>query len=421
MKMKIALAVVIALTFMGGGYYVAQRTTWGAITSKAELQRRIQDLNGRKVSGFIDGGLTLENVTLKGTTFIDVEARNSHFKNVIFEDCTFIKVDFRESTFENVSFIGGKMAYRGDTNFRYNLTNFAGSVFSGTVLFDSVTLDNAYISGIQGGNDNLVVFRNMQGIRNGMSVINGDDINLRVENCSSEEYLFAALFENSTIYAINSTFTGSGFAGKAEAVYIDNCKLLDGSTGGVARTVVIKNSILCGGVGNSTPFTKHIYLINNQYPETKQGLTTLACGDSTTVFIDGRNVKNACMAIFGGKITVRDVNFDWLRLSEKTAPSEELNFHNVTIRKGDWRKVTLKSGQWENVTIYPPVQVPDATIQNVKTRYLTFPQGSPWVDRNSATSIDIQDSPIPFEWPEVHVPTPEELGIKPKDGAAAKG
>ena len=420
MKIKLVLAIAVILCILGGAYYMSQNTPFGAtITSKAELQRRIQDLNGRKISGFIDGGLTLENVTLKGTTFIDVEARNSHFKNVIFEDCTFIKVDFRESTFENVSFIGGKMAYRGDTNFRYNLTNFAGSVFSGTVLFDSVTLDNAYISGIQGGNDNLVVFRNMQGIRNGMSVINGDDINLRVENCSSEEYLFAALFENSTIYAINSTFTGSGFAGNAEAVYIDNCKLLDGSTGGMARTIVIKNSVVCGGLGG--PHAQNIYLINNQYPVMKQGRANLACSENTTVFIDGQNVKNARMMIFGGRVTIKNVDFESLGLSIDEDPIGSLNLHNVTIRKGDWEEGTLRGGQWENVTIYPPVQVPDATIQNVKTRYLTFPQGSPWVDRNSATSIDIQDSPIPFEWPEVHVPTPEELGIKPKDGAAAKG
>ena len=410
--MKIALAVVIALTFMGGGYYVAQRTTWGAITSKAELQRRIQDLNGRKVSGFIDGGLTLENVTLKGTTFIDVEARNSHFKNVTFENCTFIKVDFRESTFENVSFIGGKMAYRGDIKFSYNLTNFEGSVFSGTVLFDSVALDHVYMYGVGGKDSNNVFFKNMHNINNGdMTTINGNDINLKVENSTCNGKLFASLFGNSTIYAINSTFTGSGFAGNAEAVYIDNCKLLDGSTGGMARTIVIKNSVVCGGLGG--PHAQNIYLINNQYPVMKQGRANLACSENTTVFIDGQNVKNARMMIFGGRVTIKNVDFESLGLSIDEDPIGSLNLHNVTIRKGDWEEGTLRGGQWENVTIYPPVQVPDATIQNVKTRYLTFPQGSPWVDRNSATSIDIQDSPIPFEWPEIKVPTPEELGIKP--------
>ena len=145
----------------------------------------------------------------------------------------------------------------------------------------------------------------------------------------------------------------------------------------------------------------------------KQGRANLACSENTTVFIDGQNVKNARMMIFGGRVTIKNVDFESLGLSIDEDPIGSLNLHNVTIRKGDWEEGTLRGGQWENVTIYPPVQVPDATIQNVKTRYLTFPQGSPWVDRNSATSIDIQDSPIPFEWPEIKVPTPEELGIKP--------
>jgi hypothetical protein len=90
---------------------------------------------------------------------------------------------------------------------------------------------------------------------------------------------------------------------------------------------------------------------------------------------------------------------------------QSLNLRNVILRGADLTKLSLKSGQWENVWIYPPVKVSDTDFRNLKVHNLVFPEGEPWVDETNGTNLNFKESPTPFDWPEVHVPTPIELGL----------
>lgn len=88
---------------------------------------------------------------------------------------------------------------------------------------------------------------------------------------------------------------------------------------------------------------------------------------------------------------------------------QALNLRNVTIKGGKFWQGRIKSGQWENVKIYPEVNVENANIENIVGYNVTFPEGSPW--RGKAKNASMTVSKTPFEWPEIKVPTPEELGL----------
>ena len=87
-----------------------------------------------------------------------------------------------------------------------------------------------------------------------------------------------------------------------------------------------------------------------------------------------------------------------------------LNMKNVRINGGDWANSEVINGQWENVQIYPNVYVSDETTLwgDIKVRNVTFPEGSPWKEGRGVTLVE---SKTPFVWPEIKIPTPEELGL----------
>jgi hypothetical protein len=208
----------------------------------------------------------LKNVTIKNATFINFNASYSKFRNVIFINCHFIKVSFYQSEFENVSFIGGSIGYKGDPEIDENLTTFEYSNFLGKIVFDNVRFEKVYMYAIGTNNTKTdVIFKNMHKINNeDIITITGDGINLRIDNCFHKGFLFASLGQNSTIYATNSTFIGSGFGSQSKILYIENCELLDDASLGDSEVIVIKDSVALGsGMG---PYTKEAYFVNNTYP-----------------------------------------------------------------------------------------------------------------------------------------------------------
>jgi hypothetical protein len=56
-------------------------------------------------------------------------------------------------------------------------------------------------------------------------------------------------------------------------------------------------------------------------------------------------------------------------------------------------------------------------LENIETYNLRFPEGVPWVEDHKRPQALANFKPVfierdrPFEWPEVHVPTAEELGL----------
>ena len=86
-----------------------------------------------------------------------------------------------------------------------------------------------------------------------------------------------------------------------------------------------------------------------------------------------------------------------------------INMKNVQIRRGDWKHLILGGGQWENVQISPNVHVDNkkTTLGDVRVRNVTFPEGPPW----KGGELTLVESDTPFDWPEIIIPTPEELGL----------
>jgi hypothetical protein len=50
----------------------------------------------------------------------------------------------------------------------------------------------------------------------------------------------------------------------------------------------------------------------------------------------------------------------------------------------------------------------DAELGEIETYNLTYPDGNPWV---GDVKVKLTERDTPFDWPEIHVPTPEELGL----------
>jgi hypothetical protein len=89
------------------------------------------------------------------------------------------------------------------------------------------------------------------------------------------------------------------------------------------------------------------------------------------------------------------------------------NLRNVRILGGRWHDFNLKGGHWENVELYPPIEITGAPPQfgdDVIFYKVTAPQGGPFKE---GMSFIVSTTKQPFDWPEIHVPTLEEMGIDP--------
>jgi uncharacterized protein YjbI with pentapeptide repeats len=388
---------------------------YGTTVTVEEIMRDPKILDGRTVTGDMEGKLCLDNISVNKTVFVNFIAKNSCFKNIIFNNCKFIKVDFKYSELENVTFNEGSMGYQGDYENKENLTNFEFSTFRGQIIFNNVKFNMVYLHSV-GNQDSVckVLFKDMREINNRdrFAAIQGCSIDLRVDNCALEGDFFGIFDENSSVYATNSTFIGSGFAGnQTNVIYIENCELLNGSIGGAPITLVIKDSTVSGAL--LSKYSKNAYLINNQYPETKNGLTSLIGSQGVEIFIDGQGVKKAKMNILSGQVTIRDLELVSPKIGKVfDYQVQSLNLKNVILRGPDFDGLHLKSGMWENVEIYPPARIPDTVFENLRVYNVTFPEGKPWVEATAKSKVTLIESPSPFDWPEITVPSPKDLGLE---------
>jgi uncharacterized protein YjbI with pentapeptide repeats len=337
---------------------------------------------------------------------------------------------------ENVIFKGGIMSnssrdervYRDDWN-DVKVVN--------KVVFDGVSMRDASLSAFY---DGTLIFKNMSDFRNydssGTILRGSRNINLRIDNCQldgkgvdgKDGIQLCAIGEpahrDGTIYATNSKFTnGSGFAGsQTKTTYIDNCEFTGSAEVGYPQVMVIKNSILGIGVVSTNFHWGDIYFVNNKY------LTCFRPGDTyqyrsavnskNVYFInDGTAMKSAdgsnhvqpiAVNVCGGGANIYDID---LQGPTFMGDIEYLNLRNVRILGGEWYNLNLKGGHWENVEIHAPIEIAGAPPQfgdDLKFYSVTTPQGSPF---NTPVQFTVTESRQPFAWPEVHVPTLEEMGI----------
>ncbi|MDR2444242.1 MAG: hypothetical protein LBE31_12090 [Deltaproteobacteria bacterium] len=388
---------------------------YGKTVTAEEIMRDPRILDGRTVTGDMEEKLSLNNISINKATLVNFKAKRSYLKNVTFNDCTFLKVDFKYSELEDVTFNKGSMGYQGDYEDKDNLTNFEFSTFRGQIIFNNVKINMAYIQSV-GSKDSKckVLFKDMREINNRdrFSTIHGYGIDLRVDNCAREGDIFGILDENSTVYATNSTFIGSGFTGiLTNVIYIENCELLNGATGGAPITLVIKDSTVSGALLGK--YSEKAYLINNKYPKTENGLTSVVGHPGVETFIDGQGVKNARMNILSGQVTIRDLELVNPKISKVfDYQVKTLNLKNVILRGPDFERLQLQSGMWENVEIYPPARVPDTVFENLRVFNVTFPEGKPWVEATANSQVRLIESSSPFDWPEITVPSPKDLNLE---------
>jgi hypothetical protein len=423
------LLFAIAALVLGGGCYA-----YGSAPvnfTPQEIQANPSLLNGKTMRGGTFAGLTLKDVTLTGTKFTEIkleqpvfqnvtfvnaqfdtmDMRDITFTNVRFDNCTFINAHMRGGTFTDVVFKDGKFAYRGDPDNWYNPTYITEIKFS-NVVFDGLATNTSRMDAIKGS----ATFKNMNNMKdfgNTGSIINGRDLTLRVDNCHLEGFTFAAMFGKSTAYVTNSTFKSSGFVGgTSKVMYFENCRLLDGTLITSPETVVVKNSTVCAVFkGQGTWYLEGCKFVVHSM-KSNVGSTFLG-GKKSRGFVLGSKRPALWFGMMGGVLYIFDMRLEQLEFSSTLSidPLVAVNLRNVTIHGGDWQDFAMKGGQCENVKIYPEVQVGNTNLGNVEMHNVTFPDGNPWRGKEAIT-INATTSAKPFAWPEVRVPTPEELGLK---------
>jgi uncharacterized protein YjbI with pentapeptide repeats len=376
------------------GYIFVPRTT-------AELNWKPELLNGLTLrNGELDD-LNFENVTLKDVTFKEVIFRRPRFKNVIFENCNFEGSRFSSGVYDGVLFKGGSMQPT-TSHGKIQPQELSYSQFSNVVL-DGVKIHGGKLS----GTGDLVIFKNMPDI-NGFgshrpSFFSGTGNRVRIDNCIVKNTGF--VHDEGKVYVTNSTFRNATLGGQPDVAYIEKCYANNGITG--AKICVATNCDLMAlylGGGEA-------YFINNTYREkieTSQGFKTFG-DEKTFIYIIGNGSTVIPYNALGGNVTITGSVLKNPYFT-KERDIQSLNLRNVTIRGGEWIKSKVLGGQWENVKIYPPVDITDAVIKNIRGYNVTFPEGPPWTG-NSRGQAEMIVSKTPFTWPEIHVPTPEELGL----------
>jgi uncharacterized protein YjbI with pentapeptide repeats len=376
------------------GYIFVPRTT-------AELNWKPELLNGLTLRNSELNDLNFENVTLKDVTFKEVNFRRPRFKNVVFENCNFEGSRFSSGVYEDVLFKGGSMQPT-TSHGRIERQEFIYSQFSNVVL-DGVKIHGGKLS----GTGDLVIVKNMPDI-NGFgshrpSFFSGTGNRVRIDNCIVKNTGF--VHDEGKVYITNSTFHNATMAGHPDVAYIDKCSANEGLTG--AKICVATNSDLMGGyLGGGKA-----YFINNKYRDNvEKNLGFKTRGDKNTfIYIIGNGSTIIPYYALGGNVTIIDSELKKPYFIQN-GDILSLNLRNVTIRGGEWIESKVLGGQWENVKIYPSVDITGAVIKNVRGYNVTFPEGPPWTG-NSRGQAEMIVSKTPFTWPEIHVPTPEELGL----------
>jgi len=182
--------------------------------------------------------------------------------------------------------------------------------------------------------------------------------------------------------------------------------------------LIVTDSILRGDANVG----RRGYFVRNKYVP---GTTELIDGEiiilgfglhaepNASVYVLAKDNEPTAFRVLGGTVTLRGftlVNTTLGSLLKEKAPITAINLHNVTIQGGEWEGLRLLGGQWENVKMEPPILVDQTYIKNLRYRQLNFPKGAPW-NKKGEFVLEAKESPDPFVWEEVKIPTPEDFGM----------
>ncbi|MDR2302496.1 MAG: pentapeptide repeat-containing protein [Deltaproteobacteria bacterium] len=373
-------------------------------------------LSGKRITCDIEGDFVLENAVIKKATFANSKIWRSTIRNVTFENCAFSQTHFMSTSFENVIFKGGSVSYRPNPKYQADDTSFEDVRFINVVM-DGVSLNEAYFQVTsRGGN---LTLKNMTNVKNKYVSFYIGNSKLVMENCKASGELFAVLSgKETTAYVNNCEFRKySGIGGNCKSVYIKDSKFLNFSYVGGAVNTVIENSVLTGQIGNANIY--ELYLINNQHQpsdpkELTIGRSVLQTHIDGKVFLDGKNLKEACLTIVSGSVFIRDLDCVNLILgrSDKTLIPQSLDLLNVVVNGLIFLDLDLKSARWQNVTVKPPFEFENAKIANLQTYQVDLAQEFIAAGSLGDNDIRITKSPKPFDFPQIVVPSLEALGVR---------
>jgi uncharacterized protein YjbI with pentapeptide repeats len=397
-------AAVLVLT--GVIYYMTQYVH----CSVEEINADNSIINGKTLSGGYLEGLHLRNMTFKNTTFRGLELVDFVFENVIFENCLFSKVNAWDGTMINVTFKGGRMTYEGAPQYDINRTYFETTQMD-KVLFEGVVMENARLNGIS-GSLTFISMRDFEDYGRGVVII-GNDLRFRADNCAVKDVDLFGLFGDSTGYVTNSVLENSGFgSSEARVIYVENCSLV-GSDIDNPRLLVVQDSKVCVSMFGAEQ--SKCYFVNCQFiPKPKTGWKSAVSGHEVHIF--GNN-DTQYIKLTAGNIYLYDMELPTpLLFHADKEQLDSLNLRNVTIRGGEFWSLKLRGGSWQDVAIYPPIMISGSppAISGLHVYNVTFPQGNPFVAKDGSpiqVNIPAQKADHPFEWPEIHVPTAQELGL----------
>ncbi|MDR1242648.1 MAG: pentapeptide repeat-containing protein [Deltaproteobacteria bacterium] len=407
--------LVIAALVIGGMFMV-----YRALPS---MPKSVDEINAdpRILSGlnFYKGsleGIDVQDVRIKELVLDDIQVEHSSFRNVTFEKCVFTRVKFQDCRFENVAFKDCLLRGRGYVKDRDSSTIFRHSVFK-DVLFENSKMNNV-VADLISGEGGYVYFRNMREIKasgwNG-NILSGTDLHCRVlDSDFAQVDFFIYGNNNASFYARNSNFSKvSLLSGKTR---IEQCRLRDTEISAEDITLV-SDSLL----DHTSMYSyKSCYYVHNRYTDSSEVKEELKEGNRVTgydhspVYVAHQDAAPARLGFNAGRVSAADITLQdptMVNQAVDRKPPLRLNLRNVRIVGGFWHLLLIDGGQWENVAIEPSVRVDETTLKNIQAYNLEFPEGDPW-KKEGKFSPDITRSEQPFDWPEVRVPTPADMGLE---------
>jgi uncharacterized protein YjbI with pentapeptide repeats len=333
---------------------------------------------------------------------------NPVFDNVLLENCTISGSKFLDGRFSNVTFNGGRLTY----DERANITLFELCEID-RLTFDRVTMQAARLSHMSGG---TIIFRNMKKFSDygaSKSRIVSGSLQLVLENCTVSGTDLARL-QDGRVHIIKSILVNSGLSGKF-FLYIED-SLLDGALDGYTTiesgkaTAVIKNSVL-----GKFRFSNHgqAYVINNNHSGADNALTSLQTGK---LYAADNNIPY--LQVSGDEVTLRDMDVQRLSFLDFSGDPRTFNLRNVNIAENlNFRfGANITGGWWENVSIgNTSVTVIDygdkINISGISAYNLVYNGSNQSLSSSPSTPYTVAIVEKPFTWPEVKVPSAQELGF----------
>jgi hypothetical protein len=209
------------------------------------------------------------------------------------------------------------------------------------------------------------------------------------------------------IYINNTTLFKSTITGNADTLFVDSCDIRGHLLSAV--TGIIKNSILYIAMYGG----KYIYFSNNKFiDDISRPKASVLIGDEIShYFIFGDKDINYINSTGNGILHIQDAildNFTTVSSREYVALNT-LNLLNIALHNADFAATNIMYGQWENVKIYPPAKISELNAENIHVYNVSFPEGNPWRGTPTRFAFNVQSKP--FDWPEIKIPTLEDLGV----------